>query len=94
MHWVYILYSSSADRYYIGSSSNPEGRLLAHNHPLNKGYTKRYQPWTLVFTQAYTTKSEAEAAEKKIKSFKSRRIIREIIKSGKIIKATFYLPQV
>jgi len=81
MHWVYIIYSTSADKYYIGSSSNPEGRLLAHNHRQNKGFTKRYQPWTLVFSESYPTKAEAEAAEHRIKSYKSRKMIVAIINS-------------
>jgi len=81
MHWVYIIYSPSADKFYVGSSSNPEGRLLAHNHPQNNGWTKRHQPWKLVYTQSYTTKQEAEAAERKIKAFKSRKMIENIINS-------------
>ena len=83
MHWLYIIHSPSADKYYVGSSSNPEGRLLAHNHPQNKGFTRRYQPWEIVFKQEYPSKHEAETAERKIKSFKSRKIIERIIKAGK-----------
>ena len=79
MHWLYIIFSESADKYYVGSSSNPEGRLSAHNHPQNKGFTKRYQPWKLVFTQEYNSKIEAETAERRIKSFKSRKMIERII---------------
>ncbi len=82
MHYVYIIYSPSADKFYVGSSSNPEGRLSAHNHPQNKGFTKRYQPWNLVFKQQYQTKVEAEAAEKKIKSYKSKSMILKIIQIG------------
>ena len=82
MHYVYILHSQSADKYYIGSSSNPEGRLLAHNHPSNKGFTKRYQPWDLVFKKQCQTKAEAEAAERKIKAYKSRKMIEQILRSA------------
>ena len=80
MYWVYILYSESADKFYVGSSSNPDGRLIAHNHPSNKGWTKRYQPWKLVFTQAFESKTDAETNEKKIKLYKSKKMIRQIIK--------------
>jgi len=81
MFWVYILYSESADKFYVGSSSNPQGRLLAHNHPLNKGWTKRYQPWEIAFSKVFETKAEAEANEKKIKSYNSKKMIQQIIKS-------------
>jgi putative endonuclease len=66
MHYVYILYSPSDDKYYVGSSSNPEGRLLAHNHPQNKGWTKRFQPWELVFSQAFDSKPATGGGENKI----------------------------
>jgi putative endonuclease len=79
MHYVYIIYSETADKYYVGSTTNPEGRLQAHNHPMNKGWTKRHQPWELVYTQGYTTKVEAEAQERKIKSYKSKKMILHII---------------
>ena len=82
MHYIYILHSPSAGEYYVGSFSNPEGRLLAHNHPQNKGFTKRYQPWNLVFKKQYQTKAEAETAERKIKSYKSRRMIEQILRSA------------
>jgi hypothetical protein len=31
MFYVYILYSESADRYYIGHTNDPERRLVEHN---------------------------------------------------------------
>ena len=79
MHYLYILFSYSSKRYYVGSSSNPEGRLLAHNHPSNKGWPKRYRPWKLVFKKAYESRIEAQRSEKKIKSFKSSDMLRRII---------------
>ncbi len=35
MFYVYVLYSESADKFYIGFTSNLEGRLEAHNYPEN-----------------------------------------------------------
>jgi len=33
MFWIYIIYSEKFDKYYVGFSSDIEGRLAAHNHP-------------------------------------------------------------
>ena len=79
MYYVYIIQSITSGNFYIGSSGAPEGRLIAHNHPQNKGWTKRHQPWELVYTEVFETKSEALIHEKKIKSLKSRDAINRII---------------
>jgi putative endonuclease len=67
MYYIYILHSPDKDRFYIGSTSNPEGRLIAHNHPQNKGWTKRFQPWIMVYNEAFDSKSNALAREKLLK---------------------------
>ena len=81
-HFVYILKSKSADKYYIGSSSDPERRLYFHN-TIEKGFTSRYRPWELVYTKEYPNKKEAQAAERKIKAWKSKKKIVRLI-SGEI----------
>ena len=65
-HFVYILKSLSAAKYYVGSSENPNRRLEFHN-TIEKGFTSRYRPWEIVFTQEFSSKSEALRVEKKIK---------------------------
>ncbi len=48
MHYVYILYSLKADRYYIGETSNIEQRLQQHNEGVFIGsYTKISNDWTI-----------------------------------------------
>lgn len=83
-YWVYILYSESGDRYYKGSSDDPERRLTHHN-TTEKGFTSRYRPWRLVYKKEYATKAEAQAAEKKLKKMKSRKFIEELIKGLRTI---------
>ncbi len=46
-HYVYILYSVSKDRYYIGSSADTEKRLLRHNAGVTPS-TKAGRPWKVV----------------------------------------------
>jgi putative endonuclease len=49
MHFAYCLYSELHKKTYDGQTSNLLGRLEAHNHVSNKGYTKRYQPWVIIY---------------------------------------------
>ena len=75
---VYILYSISVDRYYVGQSSNLENQLKRHNQGKSK-HTKSGIPWTLMYKESFETRSEAMAREKKIKSAKNREYLRRII---------------
>ncbi|MGA7162153.1 MAG: GIY-YIG nuclease family protein [Bacteroidota bacterium] len=79
---LYILCSRNGDRFYIGSSDNPARRLGFHN-TIEKGFTSRYRPWELVFTLEFSSKQEAQMAERKVKSWKSRSRIEKVIR-GKI----------
>ena len=77
-YFVYILKSQSADKYYIGSSLDPERRLKFHN-TIEKGFTSRYRPWELVYIKEYSSKKEALSAERKIKSWKSKKKVIKLI---------------
>jgi len=72
MFQVYALYSSKFNEIYIGYSTNAENRLASHNHERNKGYTKRYQPWEMVFKEEFKTRSEAMKREKELKTAMGR----------------------
>jgi len=75
---LYILKSESAARHYVGISSDPERRLYFHN-AIEKGFTSRYRPWSLVYVKEYPSKAVAQFAEKRIKSWKSRKMIERLI---------------
>ena len=77
-HFVYILKSLSAAKYYVGSSENPNRRSEFHN-TIEKGFTSRYRPWEIVFTQEFSSKSEVLRVEKKIKNWKSRKMIEKLV---------------
>jgi len=78
MFYLYILQSQKDGSYYIGYSANSQQRLLKHNNS-RSGYTSRKKPWTLVYTQAYATKTEAIKRERFIKAQKSRVFIEKLI---------------
>jgi len=68
---VYILYSLSVDRYYVGQSANLENQLKRHNQGKSK-HTKSGIPWTLKYKESFVSRSEAMAREKDIKGSESR----------------------
>lgn len=72
---VYVIYSEEFDKIYIGMSSNLEKRIFAHNH-LPKGWTKRFRPWNLVYSEGFDEKTEALKREKELKSHQGREFIR------------------
>ena len=80
MYIVYILYSASADRYYVGYTNDINRRLKEHNRIKGK-YTDRGIPWKLRYTENFASKEEARKREAFIKSKKSRIYIEELIGS-------------
>ena len=79
MYTVYALYSEKFDKIYIGHTSDMKERLISHNHPNNTGWTKRYQPWEIVYTETFKDKKAAMKREKELKSSRGRWFIRQII---------------
>jgi putative endonuclease len=79
MFFVYVLYSSHFKKIYIGFTSDIESRLFAHNHPSNKGWTRSFAPWELLYSESFETKSEAMNRGKQLKSAKGRDFIHSII---------------
>ena len=77
-YYLYILKSQVADKYYTGISRNPQVRLEYHN-TIEKGFTSRYRPWKIAFVIEFDSKSEAMKAEKKIKNWKSKKMIEKIL---------------
>ena len=75
---VYILYSSSLNKYYIGYTSNLPDRIRKHttNH---KGFTGRSADWELKWSEVYEIKIDAMKREKQIKNWKSRNLIENLI---------------
>ena len=76
---VYILFSEIKNLYYIGFTSNIDDRLKRHNQK-SKGFTGNVDDWKLIYTENYPTKEEAIQRELKIKSWKSKIKIQELIK--------------
>ncbi len=78
---LYILYSKTLDKYYVGISSNIEERIKKHNRN-HKGFTGRVNDWELKYTENHESKSDARKRELQIKSWKSRELIEKLIGDG------------
>jgi putative endonuclease len=80
MYFVYIIYSSSRDKYYIGSCADLGVRILQHNSGRNIS-TKHGIPWVVRYSEVFEIRSEAVQREKEIKNKKSRKYIEWLISS-------------
>ncbi|NVJ47250.1 MAG: GIY-YIG nuclease family protein [Cytophagia bacterium] len=78
MFFTYIIQSKKDGSFYVGYSENPEKRLEKHNNA-KTGYTSRKQPWQLVYTKEFKTKTEALKREKFIKNQKNRGFIMSLV---------------
>jgi len=88
MFYVYVLYSKTYVKIYIGSTSDLNTRFLSHNKLAKKGYTVRYRPWAILYTEQYQTKTEALRREKQLKSAKGREFIWQLIEKLNIESMT------
>ena len=79
MYLVYVLFSPSYNKIYIGFTSNLEQRMLSHNVLGKKGWTIKFRPWEIIFTEEYKEKSDAMQREKELKGAINRRKIWDLI---------------
>ena len=71
MYFVYVLWSPSAGRSYVGSTKNVVERLRRHNAGHSKS-TRHGIPWTPVHIEAFATRTEAMRRERHYKTGKGR----------------------
>ena len=77
--WVYILYSSSHEKTYVGYSNDLERRFWEHNNSKQKSFTSRFKPWVLIYKEEYSTKQAAMQREKWFKTGVGRRLKKKIV---------------
>ena len=79
-YYLYILYSASSDRYYVGYSADVASRLAQHNSSVRPTYTSKHRPWTLAKQLALgEDRGFAVRIERGVKRMKSRKFLEWII---------------
>ena len=79
MSHTYILFSEKLNKYYIGSTTDLERRLIDHNRSKEK-FTSLGVQWILVYNEAFELLKDARKRELYIKKQKSRIFIENLIK--------------
>mgnify|MGYP000921112324 CR=1 FL=1 len=80
MHFVYILYSPSFDRFYVGETTDLELRLVQHNsHFFKSASTSFTNDWAIAKSFSVDSRSNARIVESYIKSMKSKKFIYNLV---------------
>ena len=86
MHYLYIIYSTSANKFYVGETDNMGKRLLKHNiHSYKDSFTKIAEDWEVVLLFKCISKDQAVLLEKFIKRMKSKVFIEKVIANPDIL---------
>jgi putative endonuclease len=78
MYFVYILYSSNIDKYYVGQTENLERRLSEYNSKRNLGASD----WKIKYVENFENRSDAVKRESEIKAKKRRTYVEWLIAKG------------
>ena len=76
--YTYIIFSASLNKFYIGSTSDIEERIVRHNQK-SKGFTGNKSDWALVYSESFKSREDAIEREFQIKKWKSRKMIEKLI---------------
>jgi len=58
VYFVYALWSEKYDKIYVGSSKNPDRRLMEHNSG-KSNFTRKYKPWARFYLEEVENRTEA-----------------------------------
>ena len=84
---VYVLYSNTLNRYYIGSCKDLTYRIDQHiNKDFTNAFTAKVQDWTLYFYIDELEYKQARMIEQHIKKMKSSTYVKNLKQYPEIIK--------
>ncbi len=87
MHFVYIIFSKSHDKFYVGESVDAIERTAQHNQGFYKHASTSYtSDWELKLTLTLNTKAAALQIERYIKSMKSKAFIVKLITNAEFLQ--------
>ena len=85
-HFLYIIYSKSIDKFYVGESTDVDFRLNQHNnHHFKMNFTKAANDWTIKLQFRCDSRNKAIFLESFIKRMKSRKFIEKLINKPEIL---------
>ncbi|MBL7811480.1 MAG: GIY-YIG nuclease family protein, partial [Bacteroidetes bacterium] len=67
------------DKYYLGYTCDELAERLRKHNSNHKGFTGSQADWKIVYSEAFSSKTEAYARERQVKSWKSRKRIQALI---------------
>ncbi len=74
MFTVYVLYSETFNKIYIGQTLDLSKRIKEHNEGLST-YTRKFIPWNVVHTETFKSRQEALTRERQLKLSRGRSFI-------------------
>lgn len=80
MYYVYVLLSQSTHDLYKGSCADLKKRYAQHNSGLVKS-TKSSVPWSLIYFEGFTNKTDALKEELFLKSGKGRTRLKYLLEN-------------
>jgi putative endonuclease len=87
MFQVYILYSKSLDRFYIGQTENLDVRKGWHDEKIFKGnFTVQANDWVVFFSLDCISRKQSVNIESHIKRMKSKKYIQDLLRYPVIIE--------
>ncbi len=75
---IYVLYSHSAQKYYVGMTKNLQQRIREHNAGKST-FTAAYKPWILIYSETEESYSTARIREKYLKSAAGKKFIQKVL---------------
>jgi putative endonuclease len=80
--FFYILYSATANKFYIGHTTEPVDERLRKHNSYHTGFTGTFRDWKIVYIERYPSKLEAFARERKVKGWKSKKRVEDLVRSS------------
>ena len=74
------IYNKKNSKLYVGETADVERRIIEHNQKRGKHFTAKFEgEWVLIHTESLATRSEALKREKRLKSYRGREYLRQLV---------------
>jgi len=77
--YFYILFSDTANKFYIGHTTESLIERLRKHNSNHSGFTGKFNDWKIVYSEIFETKELAYKKEREVKAWKSKVRIEKLI---------------